>query len=83
MFAHIREPQEIAKFVRLTGGAAKTLLVRGGDRMAKKAGKYGNTSDDLVENYPYDYYFMNDRSVAEAEGAFIPLLHTMLQDAEN
>ncbi len=83
MFVHIREPQEIAKFVRLTGGAAKTLLVRGGDRMAKKAGKYGNTSDDLVENYPYDYYFMNDRSVAEAEGAFIPLLRTMLQDAEN
>ena len=81
MFVHIREPQEIAKFVRLTGGAAKTLLVRGGDRMAKKAGKYGNTADDLVENYPYGYYFMNDRSVAEAEGAFIALLHTMIRDA--
>lgn len=81
MFVHIREPQEIAKFVRLTGGTAKTLLVRGGDRMAKKTGKYGNTADDLVENYPYDYYFMNDRSVAEAEGAFIALLHTMIRDA--
>lgn len=81
MFVHIREPQEIAKFVRLTGGAAKTLLVRGGDRMAKKAGKYGNPADDLVENYPYDYYFANDRSLAEAEPAFLALLRQMIQDA--
>ena len=83
MFVHIREPQEIAKFVRLTGGAAKTLLVRGGERMAKKVGKYGNPSDDLVENYPYDYYFANDRTVAEAEPAFLALLGEMMKDAEH
>ncbi|MBQ8372214.1 MAG: hypothetical protein IJX38_04680 [Clostridia bacterium] len=72
MFLHVREPEEIAKFVRATDGAARTLLVRGGERMKKTS--YGNVSDDGVENYPYDYYFMNDRSLAEAEESFVSLL---------
>ena len=51
--------------------------------MAKKVGKYGNPADDLVENYPYDYYFANDRTVAEAEPAFLALLGEMMKDAEH
>ena len=62
-FVHIREPEEIAKFVKATDMNAKTLLVRGGKRMSNE--KYGNISDDGVENYPYDYYFLN----------YMPLLH--------
>ena len=54
MFVHIREPEEIAKFVKATDGLAKTLLIRGGERVRKSA--YGNSADDLVENYFYDYY---------------------------
>ena len=72
MFVHIREPEEIAKFVKATGGKAKTLLVRGGARMSGE--KYGNASDDCVEEYEYDYYFMNDSTLDEAERGFVELL---------
>jgi hypothetical protein len=76
MFIHIREAEEIAKFVSSTGGAAKTLLVRGGARTSRAA--YGNISDDGVENYSYDYYFMNDKSLEEAERNFVELLRGIL-----
>lgn len=76
MFLHIREPWEIEKFVRSTGGAAKTLLIRGGDRMTKSS--YGNVSDDSVEDYTYDYYFTNDKSLEEAERDFCALLASMM-----
>ncbi len=75
MFVHIREPLEIAKFVSRTGGEAKTLLVRGGERMKKT--KYGNTSDDSVEEYKYDYYFVNDKSLDEAKRDFIDFLKNL------
>lgn len=72
MFVHIREPEEIEKFVLATGGAAKTLLVRGGKRMSNE--KYGNVSDDGVENYSYDYYFLNENTLDLAEREFVELL---------
>ncbi len=78
MFVHIREPEEIKKFVRATDGAAITLLVRGGERM--KRGAYGNAADDGVENYSYDYYFDNDGTLAEAEEGFILLLNQILSE---
>lgn len=65
LFVHIREPWEIAKFVKATDGVAKTLLVRGGSR--SRTGVYGNAADDMVENYDYDYYFVNDRPLDETE----------------
>ncbi len=76
LFVHIREPEEIRKLVERTGRRAKTLLIRGGDRMAAHA--YGNRSDDEVEDYPYDYYFTNDRPLAETEGAFVAFLREIL-----
>ena len=78
MFVHIREPEEIAKFVKATDGAAKTLLVRAGDRI--KRGAFGNAADDLVENYNYDHYFMNDKTLEDAEGEFVKLLSNLLAD---
>lgn len=78
MFLHIREPEEIAKFVKATGGEAKTLLIRGGDRMKKSS--YGNVSDDCVENYAYDYYFVNDKTLAEAERDFTAFLGEILAE---
>ena len=77
MFVHIREPEEIKKFVDATGGAAKTLLIRGGSRMSSE--KYGNASDDGVENYNYDYYFLNDKALAEAETEFIKFIEEILK----
>ena len=76
LFVHIREAEEIAKFVKATDGAAKTLLIRGGDRMKKS--NYGNVSDDLVENYNYDYYFVNDKTLEEAERDFAALMSEIL-----
>ena len=72
MFVHIREKEEIAKFVEVTEGVAKTLLIRGGKRMSSE--KYGNISDDGVEDYSYDYYFTNDKSLDVAETEFIEFL---------
>ena len=76
MFVHIREAEEIKKFVEATGGAAKTLLVRGGKRMSNE--KYGNVSDDEVENYSYDYYFLNENTLDDAERDFVQLLKSIL-----
>jgi len=75
MFVHIREPEEIEKFVKSTSGAARTLLIRGGERMKKSA--YGNVSDDGVENYEYDYYFYNDKTLEEAEVSFVEFIKSI------
>ena len=76
MFVHIREPLEISKFVAATENNAKTLLIRGGERMTKS--NYGNVSDDSVENYSYDYYFVNDKTLEEAEADFITFLNSII-----
>lgn len=76
-FVHIREPEEIAKFVKATDMNAKTLLVRGGKRMSKE--KYGNISDDGVENYSYDYYFLNEDTLDVAEAEFVKMIKNIAQ----
>ena len=76
LFVHIREGHEIKKFVDATSGAAKTLLIRGGDRM--KRAEYGNASDDMVENYSYDYYFCNDKTLDVVEVEFVKLMKEIL-----
>ncbi len=76
-FVHIREPEEIEKFVAATSGKAKTLLVRGGKRMSNE--KYGNVSDDGVENYPYDYYFLNESTLDVAEREFVELIKKLTE----
>ena len=77
MFFHIREADQIRKYVEATGGVAKTLLIRGGDRMSKA--HYGNVSDDEVENYEYDYYFVNDKSFDETEKEFCDFLKSIAE----
>ena len=76
MFVHIREPEEIKKFVDATSGEAKTLLVRGGKRMSTE--KYGNASDDGVENYSYAYYYVNENTLDVAEAEFTELLKSII-----
>ncbi len=77
LIVHIREPEEIAKFVKATGGEAKTLLIRGGERTRKSA--YGNAADDGVENYYYDYYFVNDKTLEEAEMGITALMTSIVE----
>lgn len=76
LFVHIREAEEIRKFVAATGGEARTLLIRADRRLG--AHTYGNPSDDLVEDYPYDYYFSNDGTPAEAAEDFLAFLAGIL-----
>ena len=80
MFVHIREPHEIEKFKREVCPNALTLLVRGGDRMGD-GGNYGNASDDMVENYSYDYYYTNDKALPDVEEDFIPFLDKIIDRA--
>ena len=83
LFVHIREPQEIEKFVRASEGRAATLLVRGGKRFSHRGGAYGNTSDDGVENYPYQYIFYNDRPLGEeTERHFMNYLGIIINNAK-
>ena len=77
MFLHIREPEEIEKFVRATEGEAKTMLIRGGARMTKT--NYGNAADDSVEKYNYDYYYVNEKTLDVAEEEFCALLSKIVE----
>ncbi len=80
LFVHIREPEEIRKFVEKTEGKAKTLLIRGGERfLARRQGAYGNRSDDDVENYTYDYVYVNDKPLKETSAAFVDFLCSILE----
>ena len=78
LFVHIREPEEIEKFVNATDKNAKTLLVRAKERL--KRSSYGNAADDRVEEYSYDYYFSNDGTLEESERDFAALLKSILME---
>jgi len=58
LFVHIREADQIDAFLRSAGGRAVTLLIRS-SRPGLSA-VYGNSADDDVEEYGYDYLFDND-----------------------
>lgn len=69
-FAHIREADEIEKFVkkakRVCGDECKvcSLLVR---RKTVSNYIFGNNSDDNVEDYSYDYIYNNDLTLADVD----------------
>jgi hypothetical protein len=79
MFVHIREPEEIAKFVSRVPRAI-TLLIRGGTRFRRAKKEYGNASDDGVEKYRYDYVFYNDAPLDKTEAAFCAFLANVLRE---
>ncbi len=68
MFVHIREPEEIARFVAVDPQRVKTLLIT---NSAKAQHVYQNASDDNVENYRYDAVYDNKLSLEETEAAFL------------
>ncbi len=78
LFVHIREPEEITKFVKATKNKAKTLLVTGGARMTKVV--FGNASDDRVCDYSYDYTFVNDKSIQQSEIEFVALINAIFRE---
>lgn len=62
LFVHIREPYQIEDFLNRISGKRVTLLVRS-KRMDMSEMVYGNSSDDDVEQYEYDYTFENDYDI--------------------
>lgn len=68
MFVHIREPEEIARFVAVAPEQIKTLLIV---NSAKAQHVYQNASDDNVGNYPYDAVYDNCLPLDETQTAFL------------
>jgi hypothetical protein len=57
IFMHIREPSEIKKFVSMCEHGVVTVLI---DKDIKKL---GNSADDGVMDYKYDYYIDNNGTI--------------------
>lgn len=76
LFVHIREKEEIVKFRNSIREGAKciTLLIRSN----RLSSEYGNTSDDNVEDFNYDYIYNNDLPLDKAEDDFCRFLEMML-----
>lgn len=75
LFVHIREGEEIDKFKKRVRTPCITLLIRR-DGILKS---WGNSSDDNVEKYNYDYVYRNDKTLPEAESDFLEFLDGILR----
>lgn len=79
MFVHIREPEQIAHFTNsISGTPVITLLIRGG----KSHENYGNKSDDMVENYNYDYVYDNTTTLEDLPSSFMHFFEGIKSDQE-
>lgn len=77
LFVHIRECEEIDKFKRNIKTPCITLLIK---RTNMKEVTWGNESDDMVENYEYDYIFDNNRPLEETDKRFGDFIGTILNE---
>ena len=71
LFIHMREPEEIGKYLKYATEKQltyKTLLIKR-DPMEHKI--YGNDADDMVDYYHYDTIYKNNLHLTEAEKDFI------------
>ena len=68
MFVHIREPEEIARFVAVAPEHIRTLLIT---NSTKEQRVYSNDSDDNVARYDYDAVYDNKYSLEETKGIFL------------
>lgn len=68
MFAHIREPEEIIKFKKCVSVNCISLLIKS-PRI--NIGKFGNPSDDCVDNFQYDYIYTNEKPLSELSDDFL------------
>lgn len=74
LFVHIREPKEIDKFKNQSKTKTYTLLITPREDLQNKV--YGNTSDDDVANYNYDFIFKNDKPLDIIEKQWIEFIST-------
>lgn len=73
---HIREKDQIEKFVASVALPCITLLIKRDEELFAK--KYGNDADDGVEDYCYDYIFDNSAPLEESAEKFRALIGTIL-----
>lgn len=77
LFVHIREPEEIDRFVQNIRTPNLTLLIKSSHI---EDTVYGNPSDDNVLDYPYDYIYQNEKSLFELENDFMHYFTNMLSE---
>lgn len=78
MFVHIREPQEIQKYMNTLKAVnipCISLLVT-----SDKQHKWNNMADDNVNNYNYDYVFHNNCSLKELPERFLKFFNDIIKD---
>lgn len=75
LFMHIREIGEIEKIKNKIKTPCLTLLV---DREVRSNAEWGNDSDDQVDQYTYDFYYDNNKTLEKTEEDFITLINDML-----
>ncbi len=79
MFVHIREPEEIEKFINSVGKTpCVSLLVR---REQANVSWWGNEADDNVEQFSYDYYYNNILPIEAVEQDFMVFFDRMAREA--
>lgn len=78
MFVHIREKDQIEKFIQSIDGNIITLLVT--RSKARNNGVYGNEADDLVEEFQYDYRYDNCLTLEEVKSDFLKFFGIIIQD---
>lgn len=76
LFVQIREGREIDKFKAYIDIPCFTLLIK---RSSEEYAKWGNASDDEVEEYKYDYIYDNCKALPESKMEFKNLIADMLR----
>lgn len=77
MLVHIRESDQIDKFIKNLHTSAITLLIK--RQAIDNAKKYGNDADDQVENYNYDYVYHNDLPLKESSEKFVEFISDIFE----
>ena len=77
MFVHIREPEEIARFVETAPEHIRTLLITNSNR---EPAVYGNVSDDNVALYQYDGTYDNKYSLEETKEIFLQFFRSWFNE---
>ena len=77
MFVHIREPEEIARFVETAPEHIRTLLITNSNR---EPAVYGNVSDDNVALYQYDGTYDNRYSLEETKEIYLQFFRSWFNE---
>lgn len=76
MFVHIREADQIDEYKKeIYPNKCVTLLIKRAD--IDKNHRFGNSADDDVESYSYDFVFNNDLPIEESTELFCSFIEKM------